>query len=190
MQCGELLCFDETLYPNRGDGYGFRIYIKGKPWKFGILYRSLNDASVPYTYQVHVVAGKPEGEPTESYVKGAAKAIGVCLEKYAAQGHEIKGRNITIDRGYTNYDLVRELGAKYSMTVIGTICSNRKGLPKHFRDPRGRDVGDYQVLFDTESDVSIHSEIGKKKSGQSRSTFIAFYKIYTVPYLFYMLYWY
>jgi hypothetical protein len=51
MQCGELICFDETLFANRGDGYGFRIYIKGKPWKFGILYRSLNDATVPYTYQ-------------------------------------------------------------------------------------------------------------------------------------------
>lgn len=29
MQCGELICFDETLYPNRGKGYGFKIYIKG-----------------------------------------------------------------------------------------------------------------------------------------------------------------
>jgi hypothetical protein len=29
MQCGELICFDETLYPNCGHGYGFRIYIKG-----------------------------------------------------------------------------------------------------------------------------------------------------------------
>lgn len=24
MQCGALLCFDESLYPNRGNGYGFR----------------------------------------------------------------------------------------------------------------------------------------------------------------------
>jgi hypothetical protein len=30
MQCDMYICFDETLYPNRGHGYGFRIYIKGK----------------------------------------------------------------------------------------------------------------------------------------------------------------
>ena len=29
MQCGVYICFDETLYPNRGYGYGFRIFIKG-----------------------------------------------------------------------------------------------------------------------------------------------------------------
>ena len=30
----------------------FTIFCTGKPWKFGILYRSLNDSEVPYTYQV------------------------------------------------------------------------------------------------------------------------------------------
>ncbi len=165
MQCGEYICFDETLYPNRGQGYGFRIYIKGKPWKFGILYRSLNDSEVPYTYQVHVCAGKPAGEPTEDYVKGAAKAVGKCLDAYVAQGNEVKGRNITIDRGYGHIDLIKELGDKYRLTVISTICSNRKGLPKHFRDARGRPEGDYEVLFDVSSNMSIHSEIVRKKSG-------------------------
>jgi hypothetical protein len=121
---------------------------------------------------VHVVAGKPEGEPTESYVKGAAKTIGVCLEKYMAQGNEIKGRNLTMDRGYTSYDVVKDLGDRFNITVIGTICASRKGLPKHFRDPRGREVGDYQVLYDTASDISIHSEIGKKKSGQLKKLLI------------------
>jgi hypothetical protein len=29
----------------------FRQYITSKPWKYGILYRSLNDAEVAYTYQ-------------------------------------------------------------------------------------------------------------------------------------------
>jgi hypothetical protein len=70
-----------------------------------------------------------------------------------------------MDRGYTNYDLVRELGSQFNMTAIGTICANRKGLPKHFKDPKGRAVGDYQVLFDEDSNISIHSEIGRKKSG-------------------------
>jgi len=76
---------------------------------------------------VHVCAGKPAGEPTEDYVKGAAMT---------------------------------------AVKVISTICANRKGLPKHFRDSRGRPEGDYQVLFNEETGMSIHSEIVKKKSGQ------------------------
>jgi hypothetical protein len=115
-----------------------------------------------------VVAGKPVGEPNENYVKGAAKAIIKCLEAYVAQGNEVKGRNITVDRGYSHYDLFTELGGKFNLTVIGTICANRKGLPKHFRETRGRPVGDYQVLFDEASNISIHSEIVKKKSGKQK----------------------
>jgi hypothetical protein len=75
MQCGSYLVQDETLYPNRGRKCGFRMYIKSKPWKFGILYRCLNDSEVAYTYQILPCAGKPEGEPTEHYVKGATVSV-------------------------------------------------------------------------------------------------------------------
>jgi hypothetical protein len=105
------------------------------------------------------------GEPTEDYVRGAAKAVGKCLDAYIAQGNEVKGRNITMDRGYGHIDLITELGKKYKVTVISTICPNRKGLPKHFRDAKGRAEGDYQILFDESSNMSIHSEIVRKKSG-------------------------
>jgi hypothetical protein len=99
-------------------------------------------------------------------VRGAAKAVGKCLDAYMAQGNEVKGRNITVDRGYGHIDLLTELSTKYKLTAISTICSNRKGLPRHFRDPKGRPEGDYQVLFDESSNLSIHSEIVRKKSGE------------------------
>jgi len=166
MQCGPWLAFDETLYPNRGSGYGFRQFIDSKPWKYGILYRSLNDAEVAYTYQVHACAGKPVGEPTAHYVQGAAMSIITCLDAYVAEGNTVKGCNVTIDRGYSGYDPIQHIGEKFEMTVVGTICANRKGLPAHFRNPVGREVGDYQVLWDKDSNVNIHSEIVKKKSGK------------------------
>jgi len=50
------------------DSYRYELSL-GKPWKFGILYRSLNDSEVPYTYRVFACAGKPEGEPTDDYVR-------------------------------------------------------------------------------------------------------------------------
>ncbi len=172
MQCGAWLAFDETLYPNRGNGYGFRMYIGSKPWKYGILYRSLNDAEVAYTYQVHACAGKPAGEPTEHYVQGAAMTIITCLDAYVAEGNSVKGCNVTIDRAYSNIHVVQRLGEKYQMTAVGTICSNRKGLPPHFKNPVGRKVGDYQVLWDVDSNINIHSEIVKKKSGQAHNVLV------------------
>jgi hypothetical protein len=51
------------------------------------------------------------------------------------------------------------------MTCLGTIQTNRKGLPKRFTAVENRAVGDYQVLYDTSSNISIHSEIFKNKSG-------------------------
>jgi hypothetical protein len=129
------------------------------------LYRSLNDSELPYTYRVHVCAGKPAGEPTADYVKGAAMAAVKTLQGYVDEGNEVKGRNWTQDRGYGHIDQIEHLTKKFKLTVISTICANRKGLPKHFRDARGRPEGDYQVLFNEETGMSIHSEIVKKKSG-------------------------
>jgi hypothetical protein len=88
------------------------------------------------------------------------------LREYVAEGNEVKGRNWTQDRGYGHIDQIECLTKEFKLTVISTICANRKGLPKHFRDSRGRPEGDYQVLFNEETGMSIHSEIVKKKSGQ------------------------
>ena len=54
----EFLSLDETLFPTRV-GVGFCQYNKSKPAKYGLLFRSLNSASVPYTYTSLVYAGKP-----------------------------------------------------------------------------------------------------------------------------------
>lgn len=106
------------------------------------------------------------GEPTEHYVQGAAKTIVTCLEAYIAQGNSVKGVNLTIDRAYSHVQAVKTICKKFQMTVVGTICANRKGLPQHFKTPEGRAVGDYQVLWDLDSNMNIHSEIVRKKSGK------------------------
>ena len=56
-----LLAFDETLYlyPYRGT-IGFKQYNPKKPAKYGLLYRSLCDSSVSYTYYTLPYARKPE----------------------------------------------------------------------------------------------------------------------------------
>ena len=55
-----LLAIDETLYPYCGH-IGFKQYNPNKPTKYGLLYRSLCDSLIPYTYySLPPYAGKQE----------------------------------------------------------------------------------------------------------------------------------
>ena len=51
-------------------------------------------------------SGKPEGSPTEHYVRAAQDVMVRNLERYEAAGNELRGRNVTMDRAYTSYDVV------------------------------------------------------------------------------------
>ena len=64
------------------------------------------------------------------------------------------------------------LREEFGMTALGTIQANRKGLPKAITSTEGRPVGDYQVLYDESSNITIHSEICKSKSGTVKLHFI------------------
>jgi hypothetical protein len=132
LQCGPELCFDETLYPNRGRGFSFKQYMPAKPSKYGFLYKSLNDSIRAYTYRSHIYAGKPSKDPTEDYVKGVEETVMELLRRYKLK-HEIKGRNITFDRYYTSVDLADSLKQVFNMTCVGTLANSRKGLPADFK---------------------------------------------------------
>ena len=58
MRCpSALLAVDETLYPHRSH-IGFKQYNHQNPAKYGLLYRSLCDSTVTYTYFSLAYAGK------------------------------------------------------------------------------------------------------------------------------------
>ena len=66
----EFLSIDETLYPYRGK-IQFRQYNPNKPTKYALLYQSLSDAKLPYTYFTLAYAGNPEEITDDSfYVAG------------------------------------------------------------------------------------------------------------------------
>ena len=67
-----LLAIDETLYPYRG-AIGFKQYKPNKRAKYGLLYHSLCNSSISYTYFTLPYAGKPEeiaGEAAKFYATG------------------------------------------------------------------------------------------------------------------------
>ena len=52
LQCGGELCFDETLYANRGRNFSFKQYLPQKPSRYGFLFKSLGDSSHAYIYRL------------------------------------------------------------------------------------------------------------------------------------------
>lgn len=75
----EYLSIDETLYPMRHQ-IAFRQFNPKKLHKYGMLFKSLNDACFPYTYKAVPYAGKPTAgtgpyylESTIDYVKYLVK---------------------------------------------------------------------------------------------------------------------
>ena len=63
-----LLVIDETLYSYHRH-IGFKQYNPNKPAEYGLLYQSLCDSSIPYTYYSLSYTGKPERVegPTTKY---------------------------------------------------------------------------------------------------------------------------
>ena len=96
----DYLSLDETLYPMRNQ-VAFKQFNPDKPAKYGVLFKSINCARYPYTYQTHVYCGKPEGDPDENYVTGTLNYITTLVEKLL-KFQKLDGRNISMDRLYTS----------------------------------------------------------------------------------------
>ena len=75
---GDYLSLDETLYPMRTQ-IGFRQFNPNKPAKYGMLFKSVNAARMPYTFIAAPYTGKPVEQGGQFYVQGT-EAIVVSLE--------------------------------------------------------------------------------------------------------------
>lgn len=123
----------------------FRQFNPNKPAKYGLLYKSLNDAEVPFTYQILPYTSKPKNgngpyylQNTEEYVKTLVDAMPI---------RHMKGRNISMDRLYTSISTVRWLLSK-DITTVGTLQSNRLGLPDELKNPKERE--EFQIHWEKE----------------------------------------
>ena len=70
----EYLAIDETLYPMRHQ-IAFRQYNPNKPAKYGLLFKSINDARFPYTYQSTIYSDKPEQGNGPHYIEGTENHV-------------------------------------------------------------------------------------------------------------------
>ena len=160
----EFLSIDETLYPYRGK-IQFRQYNPNKPAKYGLLYRSLSDAKLPYTYFTLPYAGKPEEITDDSfYVTGTdnyTKYLVDGLSNYC----DIRGRNISMDRFFTSMTIAKYLLSK-DITVVGTLRTDRIGIPTEIKQMNERESPSSLYVYNEEQRTLLVSYVIKKKSGK------------------------
>jgi hypothetical protein len=166
----DYLSLDETLYPCRTQ-ISFKQYNPNKPAKYGLLYKSINAARYPYTYRTSVYSGKPSKDPGPYYVKGVAESVKHLVENLETHS-SLKGTNISMDRLYTSIELSEWLLSK-KITVVGTIKSNRKGLPPTITSCTDRAHTSYKYVYNcAEKKMSLHSYVVKTKSKGKKNVLV------------------
>ena len=127
----ENLCVDEQLVLFRGR-CPFRVYIPGKPGKYGIKTWVLADVASSYCCAFDVYTGKT-GDLAE--VGQGQRVVLQLTEIYYNSG-----RNTTADNFFSSYSLVSQLLSK-KLTYVGTVRKNKKFLPLEFQTHCSRPMG-------------------------------------------------
>ena len=126
----DFLAIDETLYPTRGSN-------KEKLAKLGLNFRNLGSAWKACVYYTIPFCGKPE-VITDAYIGDTWTLLKRIVEGYEQNGYPLRGSNISMNRYYTSIPLAKCLYSNH-ITCIGTIQTNRKGLPKEIKEIKGRE---------------------------------------------------
>ena len=103
-----LLAIDETLYSYHG-AICFKQHNPNKLAKYGLLYGSLCEPSISYTYFTLPCAGKPEeiaGETAKFHVTGTDEYTKYLVAEFN-QYNSIQGCNTSMDRYFTSVTLAK-----------------------------------------------------------------------------------
>ena len=110
--------------------------------------KSVKDARFPLTYKASPYDGKLQSGDgpyytgkTENYTKYLVNEI----EKHRS----LKGRNISTDRLYTSISLAIWVLSR-DITTVGTLNTNRVGIPKELKDVKGREEFSVTCHFEQE----------------------------------------
>lgn len=150
---------DEMLSLFRGR-CSFKVFMKDKPGKYGILIRMLADCETRYVLQMEVYAGKTEDStPNTRGPKEIVKRLVSPLRN--------SGRNVTTDRYYTSIDLAEDLYREFGLTLVGTLQKNRKHIPELLKSTKDRKLHSSIFAFTDPSSgnspVTLVSYVTKEK---------------------------
>jgi hypothetical protein len=109
------ICIDETVIPFHGV-LKFKIYLKNKPNKFGILMYALCDSVTSYLLNAKIYGGKQENDDNKFTT---SKLVMELIKDYLNKNHIL-----FIDNFYTTIELVNDL-YKNNTGCVGILRDNR-----------------------------------------------------------------
>ena len=98
------------------------------------------------------------------------------VTKYLIQNLEchtnLVGRNISYDRLYTSIPML-ELLFDRRITSVGTLQSNRKGIPAEIKEIKDRETNPYEIYREKDSSIfNLHSYVVKTKSSGKQNVLL------------------
>ena len=116
-----------------------------------MLYKSINAFRYPFTFSTAVYHAKPKAEPTFYYTPGTSQT-----EKFLIQNLEyhtnLVARNILYDRLYTSIPKAQWVLDR-RITSVGTLQSNRKGIPAEIKEIKDRETNSYEVYWEKDNSI-------------------------------------
>ena len=110
-------------------------------------------------------------EATESHIKDTLTFVKRIAEGYEQHGYSLKGTNISMDCCYKSIPPAEWLYEK-NITFIGTLNSNRKGLPKEIKETKGKEENSWISCKSDKGEVTLNSYVLKSKSSGMRNVFL------------------
>ena len=165
----EYLSIDEILYPMKHQ-IGFCQYNPNRPAKYGLLLKSLNDARFSFTYQSIPYCGKPVNGNGPYYLSSTEDYVKKLVESMPKPC--VKGRNISTDCLYTSIPTAKWF-LEQNITCVGTMVSNRIGLPDELKAPGDRNEFESTMHWEKkDGDISLCVYTSKSKSKGKKNVLV------------------
>ena len=141
----------------------FRQYNPNKPHKYGVLFKSLNEARFPYTFKSVPYAAKPNSVDGPYYINSTIDYVKYPVSQTKNQVN-LRGRNISIDRLYTNIECANWL-LDQNITTVGTVQKGKQGIADELFDTTNREIFSKTCHFKKDKkNLSLNSYTVKTKS--------------------------
>ena len=136
---GPFIAVDEQLVAFRGR-CAFRMYMPKKPDRYGLKIFMAVDCKTLYPLAILPYLGQ------QTSTLAGTNGLGFFAVTKTCERFLNSGRNITTDRWFTSLPLAEHLRSNKT-TLVGTVNTNKRCLPKQFLDIKGRNVQSSVFLF-------------------------------------------
>lgn len=153
------LFIDEQLL-NTHNRCPIRQYIPSKPGKYGIKINWIVDASTSFPLFGEIYCGTLP--PDEAPATGNAHQLVIRL----ANRWMNNGANITMNNCFTSYALATDLWRNHKTTMVGTMRTNKREIPKPFSSSdAARQRGKYASVFCFSDECQLTCYTTNKEKG-------------------------